>query len=65
MEKRYDGGESVSQSPLKDTAIFSFLDQTYRFSYAQKWNFVRANTLTQGRASLRTRCREGLSVGAE
>jgi hypothetical protein len=34
------GGESVSQSPLKDQAFSTFLDQNPPFEPRQKWDFA-------------------------
>jgi len=55
------GGESVSQSPLKDKAFSTFLDQNPPFELPPKWNSAFDKNLSRSMARHRQHCHQATS----
>src|SRR5882724_4875907 len=55
------GGESVSQSPLKDNAFSTFLDQNPPFELPPKWNSALDKNLSRSMARHRQHCHQATS----
>jgi hypothetical protein len=55
------GGESVSQSPLKDIAFSTFLDQNPPFELPPKWNSAFDENLSRSMARHRQHCHQATS----
>jgi hypothetical protein len=59
------GGESVSQSPLKDKAFSTLLAKTYQLSYCRKWISLPDKVTTRESSIRPRRRRAGLRVTSE
>jgi hypothetical protein len=60
MEKEF-GGESVSQSPLKDKAFSTFLDQNPPFELPEKGDFAFDKSLSRPMSVNRQQCHQATS----